>query len=123
MNDAINTIQGDKAMSIITLEELRESMAGGEHPILAEVLPATHYASGHLPGAAHLPLESLETVARTVCPNSTASIVVYCASTTCSNSEVAARRLTALGYTHVRVFRGGKAAWSDAGLVLAVGAS
>jgi rhodanese-related sulfurtransferase len=52
-------------------------------------------------------------------PDHTADIVVYCASATCQNSDIAARKLQSLGYPNVRVFRGGKAAWRDAGHPLA----
>jgi rhodanese-related sulfurtransferase len=34
---------------------------------------------------------------------------------TCQNSDIAQRKLQSLGYRHVRVFKGGKAAWSAAG--------
>jgi rhodanese-related sulfurtransferase len=108
--------------SAITLGELRETMADGKPLVLAEILPRKYYDSGHLPGAVHLPLEGFETIAMRVLPDASARIVVYCASVTCANSDVAARKLAELGYEHVRVFRGGKAAWSDAGFPLEGGA-
>jgi rhodanese-related sulfurtransferase len=107
----------------ISLIELRDIVAKGEPVLIAEILPAKHYDAGHIPGARHLPLEGFETTARTVAPDKDARIVVYCASSTCANSDIAARKLGELGYTNVRVFRGGKAAWTDAGLALADGAA
>jgi rhodanese-related sulfurtransferase len=71
----------------------------------------------------HLPLASVETRAPELFPSLTADIVVYCASATCANSHTAAAKLAALGYTNVRVFTGGKAAWTAAGLALEGGAS
>lgn len=84
----------------------------------AEVLPAAHWASGHLPGAAHLPLEGLEARAPTLFPDRAAPLVLYCSSDTCANSHQAAARLERLGYSAVHVFTGGKAAWKAAGLPL-----
>jgi rhodanese-related sulfurtransferase len=42
--------------------------------------------------------------------------VTYCASLTCRNSEIAANKLIALGYTNVRDYAEGKADWIEAGL-------
>ena len=45
-----------------------------------------------------------------------AVIVVYCANLACQNSEIAAARLTELGYANVREYADGKQDWIDAGL-------
>lgn len=86
----------------------------------AEVLPAAYWASGHLPGAANLPLDGLEQRAQALFPDKGAPLVLYCSSETCNNSHQAEERLTAAGSTAVHVFTGGKAAWKDAGLPLEV---
>jgi rhodanese-related sulfurtransferase len=39
-----------------------------------------------------------------------------CASLECRNSEIAANKLIALGYTNVREYAEGKADWIEAGL-------
>jgi len=117
-----NAVQ-NRPTSSIGLDELRNRIASGEAIVLAEVLPAKYYASGHLPKAIHLPLDGLEAGARSALADLDAEIVVYCSGVTCTNSEIAARKLAELGYTRVRVFRGGKDAWSEAGLALEGGAS
>jgi rhodanese-related sulfurtransferase len=103
----------------ITVTELQSIVSSGEAVVIAEILPAKYYESGHIPGARHLPLDGFETTAKTVAPNKEGRVVVYCASATCTNSDIAARKLGEMGYTNVRVFKGGKAAWTDAGLALA----
>jgi rhodanese-related sulfurtransferase len=84
------------------------------------VLPLAHYASGHIPGAVHLPLDGFEGAAASALPDRDADVVVYCSGPTCRNSHLAAEKLAALGYRSVRVFAGGKAEWKDAGLPLEV---
>lgn len=106
------------AISEISLAELRTELAGQQPPRLAEILGPQYFAQGHLPGAVNLPLEGFAEAAARTFPDRSANIVVYCASDTCQNSDVAARKLQALGYQSVRVFKGGKAAWKDAGLPL-----
>ncbi len=49
-------------------------------------------------------------------------IVTYCSGVTCPNSKIAAHRLTALGYTDVRAYEGGKEEWVGAGLPVETGA-
>ena len=99
----------------ITVAELAARLQSSHPPVVAEILGPQHFASGHLPGALNLPLEGFSEAAQRALPNKAADIVVYCASTACQNSDIAARKLLALGYGNVRVFRGGKAAWKDAG--------
>lgn len=102
----------------ISLDELRQSLRSATPPVVAEILGPQHFARGHLPGALNLPLEGLAERAANVLPDKGAPLVVYCASNTCQNSDIAQRKLRSLGYQDVRVFKGGKAAWQEAGLAL-----
>jgi rhodanese-related sulfurtransferase len=99
----------------ISLEELDSLIRSGRPPTLVEVLPEASFAAGHLPGALNLPLPKLPAAARALLPDPAAQIVVYCSGPTCANSHVAEGELSRQGYRHVRVFRGGKSAWQDAG--------
>jgi rhodanese-related sulfurtransferase len=99
----------------LTVAELQLRRRSNPSLILAEALPASYYASGHLPGAINLPHDSSDDTIRAALPNRAAETVVYCASATCPNSHLLAQRLNALGYTRVAVFTDGKAGWSTAG--------
>jgi rhodanese-related sulfurtransferase len=103
----------------ITAAELGKLLASQNPPRVAEILGASYFEQGHLPGAINLPLEGFVENARRALPDPSAAIVVYCASATCKNSDVAATKLRSLGYTNVRVFTGGKAAWTAEGHLLA----
>src|SRR5881396_1691308 len=102
-------------LSEIGVDELAAWLASAAPPLVAEILGPSYFASGHLPGALNLPLEGFAENALRALPNKAGELVVYCASATCQNSDIAARKLLSLGYQNVRVFRGGKAAWRDAG--------
>lgn len=106
-------------LPIIDLQELAQRLDSERPPQLAEILGPQYFASGHLPGAVNLPLEGFVENAPRVLPDKAAEIVVYCASSTCANSDLAQQKLRGLGYQNVRVFKGGKAAWKDAGRPLA----
>jgi rhodanese-related sulfurtransferase len=90
--------------------------------VLVEALPPQYYDAGHLPGAINLPLDAIEPKAATLLPDRSTEIVVYCSGPTCQNSHVAKRKLESLGYAQVRVFSGGKAAWTEAGHALVTAA-
>jgi rhodanese-related sulfurtransferase len=109
-------------MNEITREQLQLKLERRESFVLAEALPPAYYAKGHLPGALNLPHDQVDALARRFLPHKAQEIVVYCASATCQNSEVAARRLKQLGYERVAVYRGGKADWQAAGLPLELSA-
>lgn len=103
---------------LIDTEELRARLASPTPPRLAEILGPQYFAAGHLPSAVNLPLEGFTESAARLLPNQREEVVVYCASVTCQNSDLAERKLRALGYQRVRVYKGGKAAWKAAGLPL-----
>lgn len=101
--------------SEIDVAELANRLNSVAPPLVAEILGPQHFASGHLPGALNLPLEGFVENAARALPSKSREVVVYCASATCQNSDIAARKLLSLGYQNVRVFRGGKSTWRDAG--------
>lgn len=109
------------ATATIGREALASALSGPRPPIVAEALDLPYYESGHLPGAIALPLSRVVEIARARLHDRAAPIVVYCASSTCQNSGIAAAKLRELGYADVRVYQGGKADWKDAGLPLEVG--
>lgn len=99
----------------ITTEELRQAIDAGEVVVL-EALPRPYFDKEHLPGALNLPLDDLDVLAAQLVPDRDAAVVTYCSNEACGNSGVAANRLSALGYTDVRKYPGGKQAWTEAGL-------
>jgi rhodanese-related sulfurtransferase len=121
---AVATNGGMSMTAQLTLEQLNARRKANPALLLVEALPKKYFREGHLPGARHLPHDQVTELAATLLPEHAAEIVVYCASSTCQNSHVAARRLQQLGYTRVAVFPGGKKEWLEGGLALeqAIGA-
>jgi len=104
----------------ITRSDLERRLADGAPLVLLEALPEGYFLKGHLPTARNMPHDRVRQLAPTLLPRKDAAIVVYCASSTCNNSSVAARALADLGYEDVSVFPGGKQEWKEAGLALEV---
>ncbi len=100
----------------ITRDQLKAKLDGGEKIYLVEALPEKYFLEKHLPGAIDLPHDRVAELAPELLSDRAAEIVVYCASTTCQNSTIAAEKLMALGYTNVRDYKEGKQDWVDAGL-------
>jgi rhodanese-related sulfurtransferase len=85
---------------------------------VVEALGPMYYEVGHLPGAINIPHTEVDALAPSLLPDHDAAIVMYCSNPQCQNSEIAARRLIALGYTNVRKYAEGKDDWREAGLAL-----
>lgn len=114
MNTPMNALSYDT----ITADALKARMDAGEAILIVEALPARYYDAEHLPGAINLPHDEIRLLAPSALPDRDASIVVYCASTECQNSSIAARTLVAAGYRKVMEFVEGKQGWKDAGYPL-----
>lgn len=109
---------GDGVIATIERDELKRKVDNGERFTLVEVLPPPFYRAGHLPGAIYIPPIQVRQLAARRLPDRNAEIVVYCADAECPTSSLAAEELTAMGYTNVREYIGGKADWVSAGYPL-----
>ena len=105
----------------ISRAELKAMLDSGAKLTLIEALPRKYYAAEHLPGAISLPLDEVRANALRLIPDHGAPVVVYCASSGCRNSHVAADELRKLGYSGVLEYTEGKAGWKEAGLPLETG--
>lgn len=83
----------------ISAAQARELIARDNTIILLDVRTPEEYAKGHIPGARLLPLDEIAEKAKTVLPDTSAPVLVYCHSG--RRSALAARTLTILGYTDI----------------------
>jgi len=100
----------------ITREELRQKL---EHPrkfVLLEALAPEKYRQAHIPGALNMPSDQARNLASELIPKKDIEVIVYCAGPTCHASKRVADELTAMGYSEVRHYVGGKSDWMQAGL-------
>lgn len=87
-------------ISMRQLERILDT--GGDHYILVDVRENEEYRRGHLEGAVNLPYEELLRAPEQLPKDKI--ILVYCAHG--SNSMLAARELSAMGYRTVNVYGG-----------------
>ena len=99
-------------------EALKRKLDAREDFVLVEALPRKYWAKEHLPGAVNLPHDEVERLAPELLPDKDREIVVYCADAACANSQIAAKALSALGYSRVVEYVEGKADWKAAGYPL-----
>jgi rhodanese-related sulfurtransferase len=108
--------QTDEAVKPIERNELKEKIDRRESFVLLETLSPEHFRNAHLPGAQNAPPERIKEFAPMLIPSKQTEVITYCVGPTCHASSDAARELTALGYTNVRHYAGGKHDWTSAGL-------
>ncbi len=107
-------------MKTLTAPELRDSLSGNPPPLLVHVLPEEHYATRRLAGAVNACTYETSFVSkiREMAPALDAWLVVYGEGEPSLDSEDAAAKLTAAGYSNVADFRGGLREWEAAGFPL-----
>jgi molybdopterin/thiamine biosynthesis adenylyltransferase/rhodanese-related sulfurtransferase len=86
----------------------------GNGVAIVDVRESEEFATGHLPGAIHVPRGYLESRIEGAVPDRAQRVVLYCASG--NRSALAARTLSAeLGYENVESMTGGITLWKDRG--------
>jgi molybdopterin/thiamine biosynthesis adenylyltransferase/rhodanese-related sulfurtransferase len=92
--------------------QVREQLASGA--LVIDVRQDEEWATGHIPGARHVPKSHLESRIEGAAPDKTQPVLLYCASG--QRSAWAARTLIEdLGYEHVESMTGGFTLWKDRG--------
>lgn len=108
----------DTPHEIISRPDLKKKIDEDQDLHLIEVLPEEEFREGHLPGAVNIPGDKIRETAPERIPARNDTVVVYCASPSCTASDRAAELLTDMGYHHVFHYRGGKQHWKEGGLPL-----
>src|SRR5579863_3968007 len=86
----------------------------GDGAAIVDVRETEEFASGHLPGAKHVPRSYLESRIEGVVPDRSQRVILYCASGI--RSALGARTLADdLGYETVESMTGGITLWKDRG--------
>lgn len=101
--------------AIVTIPTLQSFLAEGRQGLLIDVRSASEFATGHIPGAIHLPLEQVES--RVDDLDASLPIILIC------KSGQRARMAAALVKPcrpEAKVLDGGTDAWREAGLPLVV---
>ncbi len=88
----------------ISMEEAVTLMAEETDYIILDVRRADEFAAGHIPGAIHVPNESIGTDEIPELPDKDQLILVYCRSG--NRSKQASQKLAGLGYTNITEFGG-----------------
>ena len=102
----------------ITTKEVKENLDNNKDFLLVDVLLSNSFEARHIPGAKNVPYNStfLEDFEKTMSVSKDADIVVYCASSGCQLSVLAAKVLDEAGYSNVSHFVRWFS-WLDAGRI------
>jgi membrane protein DedA with SNARE-associated domain/rhodanese-related sulfurtransferase len=105
-------------MARITVDELSESIAEGQNPIVVDVRSqaARLLDTRIIPGALLADLDGVEQVLQDISPDR--ELVIYCSCPNEVSAAKAAKLLMAIGYRNVRPLLGGLDAWDAAGYTI-----
>ncbi|MFH1569475.1 MAG: molybdopterin-synthase adenylyltransferase MoeB [Gemmatimonadota bacterium] len=112
--------QVKKQIQELSPTQVKAALQSGQAPYLVDVRERDEVMDGYIPGARLIPRGFLElSVEEDVTPDRAAAIVLYCAGG--NRSALAARDLSAMGYTAVSSMSGGIKGWKDAGFAIESG--
>ena len=97
-------------MNTIDIHGLKE--VWGQDTVIVNVLARDAFDEDRIPGSISIPLADIEAIAPKVLGKGQ-HIVTYCANEKCAASTDAAKKLLALGYTHVYDYKEGIAGWNE----------
>jgi rhodanese-related sulfurtransferase len=103
----------------ITLDEAEELFSRGQKAaVFIDSRSRDEYAAGHIAGALSIPLEqNIKGLSDGILVYpSDLTLVVYCEGGDCQTSTALAKLIQARGFRDMRIFSGGWAEWSAAGL-------
>jgi len=104
------------AMQTILAEDLKAGLISGQLTVI-DVLPSFSYEAEHIPGAKNVAvfeMAFLDNLGKLI-EDKTAAVVVYDTGDGSNAALDAARKMTAAGYSDVRVLEGGLAGWRASG--------
>ena len=101
----------------ITTEELKKKIEAKEGFHLVDALSAKSFEARHIPSAQSVPYspDFVAQFEKEMGVPKDAEIIIYCASSGCQLSSLAADALEEAGYTNVKHFQDGLAGWQAAG--------
>jgi len=101
----------------ITTKEIKESLDNNKDFLLVDVLASNSFEARHIPGAESVPysITFVQDFEKAMSVSKDKDIVVYCASSGCQLSTLAANALDKTGYTNVSHFVDGLAGWMQEG--------
>jgi molybdopterin/thiamine biosynthesis adenylyltransferase/rhodanese-related sulfurtransferase len=97
----------------VTPAQVRDRLASERPPRIVDVREQHEWDAGHIGGAEHIPLGTLEGAAAQRLPDRNEEIVVHCAAGV--RSAVGTYQLKQLGYANVASMAGGFNKWREAG--------
>ena len=107
-------VDGDVATD--EMEKISDSRAA----IILDARPEIFYRLGHIPSAFSLPRDDFDrqyqVLQATLESQRKNPLIVYCSSSECHDSRMVADDLQKLGFTQVRLYRGGWSDWQSANL-------
>ena len=109
----------------IDLDEFHRAV-DDKSAVILDARSQVFYGQGHAPGALNLSRDQFASdyirLRSTLEHDKDREILVYCSGGACHDSKMVAQALTSLGYSQVRIFAGGWAVWTAAGLPSDTGA-
>ena len=117
-NNTVNeNTDGEQGNPILSLNQLREHLAGESVPILIDTRKASTFRRGRIPGAISIPGNDFSNIydllQEQLEPHKSELVVVYCDSAWCGTAANVQSHLVARGFENVGIFLDGIRKWRE----------
>ncbi|MBI2353033.1 rhodanese-like domain-containing protein [Candidatus Dependentiae bacterium] len=106
-------MQNTNKISLITAENLRQSIENNPELIVINVLSLADYQDCHIKGSININYDQL--LEKTSSWDKEKDVVIYCAGSSCQKSQRAYLLLQDLGFVHLYEYQGGIREWLHKG--------
>lgn len=117
-----STFKVDLSIENIDLAKAKE-LFDKKEAIFLDTRPEFRYLEGHIKGSLSLSAsmfpKQYEEVKDKIKKNSI--IITYCSGVDCNLSDIVANKLKGLGYTNIKIFKGGWPLWNETGYAVETG--
>ncbi|KPA16789.1 sulfurtransferase [Candidatus Magnetomorum sp. HK-1] len=101
----------------IKAQDVKKIMDSGKQLLLLNPLSDIEFNQQHIPGSVNIPMQKIETSDK-LPKEKDFFIITYCLGRKCTVSVNAAKKLSSMGYTNIKIFKDGIPGWAKAGYEL-----
>ena len=101
-----------KELTLIKMDEA-EKLYNAKNTLFLDARPFKLYQRGTIMGSLDFPAKRFNELKNLLPVDKSASIVTFCNGYQCEKSDVVAKKLQAIGYTNVKVYKGGFPEWQE----------
>jgi rhodanese-related sulfurtransferase len=110
---SVTTVGSAPLATDVTAMEVKQQMTGSKRTAIIDVRSLQEYRYSHISGSANIPSQAIKTLRNRLPKEKSIPIIIYARGDNNSSLATAYNGIVSLGYTNVKMLRGGIIEWQD----------